>query len=131
MNINTETGIRFGYISSNKLDPEVVHTLMFEVGVDLAFEEYMAELEEKYGEDFDEYTAVGGYHCEEPIITGSYEGVSYSSSWLGGALNFFIFESPVITKCALCSPCVPGAGDLGSEGEFEAYGVPDNWLKEE
>lgn len=68
---------------------------------------------------------------EEPIIEGEREGVKYRTSWLGGALHFFIFESPVVVKCRPCSPCVQNAGDLGSEGDYEAYGVPEDWLYKE
>lgn len=71
------------------------------------------------------------YYGDEEIISGTYEGVNYRSSWLGGALNFWIFNSPVVTKCGLCSPCVPNAGNLDTEGDFEAYGVPEHWLYKE
>lgn len=70
------------------------------------------------------------YLCiEEPVIEGIYKGVTYRISWLGGAIIVFIFESPVISKARLCSPCVPGAGNLDNldeDGE-ECYGVPRDW----
>jgi hypothetical protein len=82
--------------------------------------------------DFDEDTATekfsNAYQCDEPTIEGEYEGVKYRTSWLGGAMNLWIFESPFITKCRPCSLCVPGAGNLDQTGEYEAYGVPVAWL---
>ena len=104
VNMNLKTGVRYGYISSNQLDPDLVHTLMYESGEDITFRDYIKELESKYGDDFDDTIACEGYCQEEPLVEGVHEGVTYASSWLGGALNFFIFDSPVIKKCCLCSP---------------------------
>lgn len=71
------------------------------------------------------------FQCDEPIVEGEHEGVKYRTTWLGGAQLLWIFESPVLTKCRLCSPCVPGAGDLNSVGDELAYGVPVEWLDEQ
>lgn len=38
-----------------------------------------------------------------------------------------VVYSKYTKKCALCSPCYPGQGDLDSKGEFLAYTLPD-WL---
>ncbi len=121
-NTNEKTGVRFGYISSNKLDSEVVQALVYDYGTDYSYEEYVKENPNE--EDYEDY------ENDEPSIEGLMDGVSYGTSWLGGALNFFIFESPVIVKRALCSPCVPNAGDLGNPGDFECYGVPEDWRYE-
>lgn len=69
---------------------------------------------------------------EEPCISGKYEGVDYAISWLGGAPLLWVFESPIISKARLCSPCVPNAGDLDSldEDGYECYGIPDDWRSE-
>ena len=73
---------------------------------------------------------------QEPHIHGECEGVKYATSWLGGALNFFIIESPVITtKACRASPCVPNAGILKhpedhEEGSVESYGIPEDWWAE-
>lgn len=154
-NINHNTNIPFGYISASKLDSEVVDQLMFGPQArNLSWEEFLKEfLREQRAEfesasagelesnpyndngEFDEAYAeeVAGdlYMGEEEIIEGELEGVKYATSWLGGALNFYIFESPWIAKCRPCSICVPNAGDLGSEGDYEAYGVPEDWLYKE
>jgi len=178
-NINPDTGIAYGYISANQMDPDTVQWLLYDAGTDLSYEEALADLRfeaEKEADEIEEecriaLEEIGGFYpdefdsflerdieaayerlgyagredyvdtrveseseaiqIDEPIIEGECEGVKYRTSWLGGALHFFIFESPVIAKCRPCSPCVPNAGDLGSEGDYEAYGVPEDWLYKE
>lgn len=150
-NINHNTGIPFGYISASKLDSEVVDQLMFgHQARNRSWEEFLKEfLREQraifaedseeclyvFDDEFDEAYATeaagDAYMGEEEIIEGELEGVKYATSWLGGALHFYIFESPWIAKCRPCSPCVPNAGDLGNEGDYEAYGVPEDWLYKE
>lgn len=73
------------------------------------------------------------FQIEEPTIEGTCEGVKYAISWLGGAPLLWIFESPVLSKARLCSPCVPNAGDLDSldEGGYECYGIPSDWRRKE
>ena len=66
---------------------------------------------------------------DEPILSGTCEGVRYEISWLGGAPLLWVFESPIISKARLCSPCVPNAGDLNSldPDGYECYGIPADW----
>ena len=105
-NVNTTTGIPFGVISSNSLNPEVVDQLLY--GPQAHTDE-----EEDYS--------------DEPYAEGVLEGVAYATCWLGGALNFFILKSPHLADAAPCSPCVPGAGNLDEVGHFECYDVPKTW----
>ena len=132
-NINKKTKIAFGYISANALDAEVVTDLLFgEQAKNLteaeALEEYIEEAL-RDNEPFDEDSFYQNYEGYEDTIEGEYENVFYISSWLGGALNFFIVESPFITqKAAEGSMCVPNCGILDSlEGETESYNVPESW----
>jgi len=37
-----------------------------------------------------------------------------------------VIFSKYTKKCALCSPCYPGQGDLDSSGEYLAYTLPDD-----
>jgi hypothetical protein len=74
-----------------------------------------------------------GYESCEPAISGTYKGVEYRTSWLGGALNFFILKSPHITQHATeASPCVPNAAILPprERGHVQGYTVPDDWWAE-
>ena len=41
-----------------------------------------------------------------------------------------VFSKTIVTG-ALCSPCYPGQVDLGSEGEFKAFTLPDELLYKE
>lgn len=82
--------------------------------------------------EFDEDKFNDEYEAYEPIVEGIYQDVHYRSSWLGGALNFFISYSPFITVNAhRASPCVPNAGILvhpdRREGDVLAYDVAPYW----
>ena len=150
-NTNTVTGIPFGYIAAAALDPEVVEQLLHGRGaVDLSYQAALdeahkradidaAELGYAHGApDWDRFverqveTQMNFYECGEPDIEGEYEGVTYATSWLGGALNFWIFESPVTTtKARRASPCVPGAAILDTlDGSEFGYDVPADWRAE-
>ena len=153
-NTNIQTGIRFGVIACQNLDPDVVEDLWYGYGaVDLSYQAAREELEETLkregsalvddGElDIDdlsdwvdrELEARSDYiQIDEPTIEGTYEGVKYQISWLGGAPLLFVFESPVISRARLCSPCVPNAGDLDNldDDGVECYGVPAEWRRTE
>lgn len=137
VNINVNTGVPFGIISANSLHPDVVDVLLYGgQALNITMQEFErelraqleldgldeAELEERVEEEFE------FFHPEEPVIAGTRDGVEYSTSWLGGALHFFILDSPVVSYCRPCSPCVPNAGDLDSPGDYTCYGVPEDWL---
>lgn len=155
-NTHISTGVAFGFVSANLLDSELVDQLMYgsqatnlseqaaqkeeearqraeweeecerltvaaqEAGTDLVLEDFEA--------NFDGFES----NIEEPEIEGVYEGVFYLSSWLGGALNFFITQSPFIaTTASRSSPCVPGAGILkfphDRDGDVMCYDVAPTW----
>lgn len=139
-NTNPATGIAYGYISANALDPHVVDQLQngLSVGYKDALEEFTASckvdpetgeplsdddldvLVEEFSQDFNE---------DEPVHEGEHEGVKYRTSWLGGALHVWIFESPFTTEMARrASPCVPGAAILDTlDGRETGYDVPPDW----
>lgn len=83
------------------------------------------------------YRALENLQIEEPIIEGVYDNTKYISSWLGGALHFFITEARAYTPWApACSPCVPNAGNLdswidGATGNQSAFLPPMSWLSTE
>ena len=137
VNVNVNTGIPFGVISANSLHPDTVDVLLYgSQAVDVTMQEFERELREQLtAEGMDEDTLeerveeeLEFFHPEEPVIAGTRDGVEYSTSWLGGALHFFIFDSPTVSYCQPCSPCVPNAGDLDSAGDYVCYGVPEDWL---
>lgn len=83
------------------------------------------------------YRALENLYVEEPIIEGTYQDTKYITSWLGGALHFFITEARAYTPWApACSPCVPNAGNIdswidGQTGNQSAFLPPMSWLSEE
>ena len=137
-NIDPETGVAYGYVSADALDPEIVNALMD--GAGKAYRNHDQEAYEKayreehgIGEDEDlPDDAYDDYEPYEESVEGIFEGVTYASSWLGGALNFFILDSPVVTtRARRASPCVPGAGILDAlEGDVTAYNLPSHWRPE-
>lgn len=154
VNTNPKTGIAYGYVAASVLDSDIVDQLMFGLHTtDLSYRAAVCELAVEHGwepadpdspdfdaaEDFiDTYaeqdrsilTCVEGLEIEQPRVQGVYQQVSYESSWLGGALHFFIFDSPHKTDHAsVASPCVPGAGILTElmDGSVTCYNVPPDW----
>lgn len=147
-NTNPETGIRYTVYSMNSIDPDLQHELWYVHGKNLdeeaAFKEAYAtakaaaeataeENGEENGEEFDELDFDNAYEppdfmIDEPHIEGEYEGVKYGISWLGGAPNLWVWESPHKGAFALCSPCCPNACDGNSGGGYEGYAIPDDWL---
>ena len=153
-NHNPTTGIAYGYIAAAHLDSEIVDILMYgaqarNLSYEAACKECEASYEREWQDECDaaaEEAAKSGTdyvppelninldnfdpQIDEPIIEGIYEGVHYRTSWLGGALNFWIFHSPIITtKGRKASPCVPGACILTPErdGDVTGYDVPPDW----
>lgn len=104
-NRNSKTGIPYGVISAHSIDPEIVQELLY--GPQAVHDD-----EEDY---------------EEAYTEGVLDNVHYATCWLGGALNFFILESPVIHKGFPCSPCIPGACNVDQVGDYEGYGIPVSW----
>jgi len=157
-NTNPETLIRYGIISANSLNSELVDELMYGCNAkDLSYEEakleFMADIErevqweidegkieaDEFVEevetrfDFREQDFNDNYYCDEPTIEGEHDGVKYRTTWLGGALLVFFLESPYTLRGDLCSPCIPGAVNLDSPNPdgFEGYAPPSDWFAEE
>lgn len=104
-NYNPETGVRSGVIAAHSLQDEVVHDLIVHCDPSQSDE-------------------------ENGVFVGRLDGVEYATFELGGAIQVMILVSIQIGSFRLCSPCVPGTGDLDSPDEdsgFEAYDVPVDW----
>lgn len=180
-NRDPDTGTRYGYISANSLDPDVVDEMMYgSQATDLTYQQALEELKatiEREAEHIEEEALIAlgevdyalrhsdaaqedaidaaytrrGYddredfiatrteqesehiQIDEPIHEGELDGVQYRTSWLGGALHVWAFESPHTGLYAECSPCVPGAGNLDCpdvDGVL-TYDVPADWRASE
>lgn len=150
-NINPETGIRYGTIYLNHLDPDTA-AYLFDGGrnvsedEDEVIEEIREEVniaaeENGFGTEDDKERwiereferRVESLQIEEPTIEGTCDGVEYMISWLGGAPLLWVLKSPHTGRFRLCSPCVPYACDIESPDEdgYEGYTVPADWLPKE
>lgn len=144
-NFNPKTGIAYGVISANTLDQDLVQHLLYgsqayNGSYDDAAKEYLHQARndaEEAGLDFDEFASLEEFNDQyedyEPRISGQLQDTTYETLWLGGALLFWIFESPHTGFFQPCSPCVPGAADLDNpcENGIEGYTVPTDWLYKE
>ena len=100
-------------------------------GIDLSWEQHVNECEEcKLGEDCDiadmwEYsgdTLIGNWiKDKDGLWTHDPEG-EYAA--ICGEIYTQVIYSKHTRRCALCSPCFPGQGDIGSIGEFLTYVMP-------
>lgn len=151
-NVNPETGIRYGIISANNLDPEIIDTIQHQ-GTSLTEAAALAQIRLEVNreiangdlgeDDFDDEVdrrieewcegagseEVHSYTEGEP---GSPDRLEVQTTWLGGALHVFCFRSPRLTTARLCSPCVPNCGDLDSldPNGYDCYDVPPDWRRE-
>lgn len=143
-NINPETGIRYGIIAANSLDPEIVSQIQME-GRDIYWEARLKEIREEVeadesieSEDREDEIEMrteresDRFYNDEPIHEFNIDCPGYgrvigSTTRLGGALMVWIFKSPFTGAFALCSPCVPNCCDLNNAGGYEGYDVPNDW----
>lgn len=88
--------------------------------------ELIAEWKEEYAETYDQpgLILIGDWVKDEaglydPDPAGEFAAiVDYDANVVA------VKHSKVTKRCALCSPCYPGQGDLESEGDYLAYDLP-------
>jgi len=153
-NVNLKTGIRYGVIQGNSVP--ILMEKIFDNGTDESYARWRldkiqavkAALKELESDDsdskldrialetFDAMEWGNSYNCDESDY--SYEdrqGNQFLLGYLGGApLIWCIKTSAIVRVKALCSPCVPNAGDLDSgivddENGYECYGLPENYAE--
>lgn len=142
-NYNEKTGIRYGVISARSLNQDLFCELLYTHGTNETLKEAeedhkkQARKDAQIFDDIDLAEFEENYECpdfdiDEPTYSGSYKGVEYAVTYLGGAQILWVFESPNTGCFDLCSPCVPGACNLDSpnpEG-YLGYDVPADWREE-
>lgn len=102
VNINTKTGFRFGVVSVMELKDEIVYE---ELTPDYPCDKCDVP-EDKRPDECD--------GCE-PISHSYSDGeVSYMIDKYNDVL---VLNSPYVTKCRLCSPCVPNAGHIQDQDD--------------
>lgn len=132
-NIDTATGIRYGIVSMNSLGEWAWEEMMH--GEDLDFNEFrkavkdslalaietsLAEFNLNYGNDAEEMADA----IVDDLEFDNYESTGDNPRYLVESNDYhlqttsdgklFVFKSRWYTHAAFCSPCVPGAGDLGT-----------------
>ena len=107
VNRNPNTGIRYGIIAQNSIMPES-----------------LSDFEPVYQSD-------NPSDFEEPIGF-EYHRDGYHLYFSGESPELWVFESPYITRCQFCSPCMPGAGNLDSpcDNGIETYCLDSSWFDE-
>lgn len=132
-NFNSETGLPYGVVQGNNLQPDLLDELYFKAldicEENLLEEERITRAENGQCDDVDwQDEFLEGCTIDEPSASFEYDGIHLQYSWLGGAPIVFSFNGPVQKVQSYCSPCVPGAADLDSgEGEIECHGFPKDW----
>lgn len=157
-NVNVKTGIRFGAIAGDSLDPELLDALYLKVSAKVydalrsdrekelrqyiqAECSYLADdneaLIEVVERELEFESEAGEFGSDEPSAEIEHDGVQLQFGYLGGAVLILVLQSPVVAHVrSLCSPSVPNAGDLDSgapllDDGYTCYGVPESWLREE
>jgi hypothetical protein len=150
-NRDHETGIRYGIISQNSMDQELLIDI-YNTGEDLGFADdktnLLDELKnaiigaiEEYGDiDEDEAFRAAGEIVDSDLFvwhdrdeSGPYlyeePGLKVQTT---SDNNLWVFKSPFYTRAQFCSPCVPGAGNLDTfcpDGP-KTYCLPADWFED-
>lgn len=144
-NIDTETGIRYGFIYMNNVSNFAIDDII-QNGDDLSYEEWKLELAKSIEQallsairDYGHYDGsleqvaldIAEETDYEPGDTTTYEykddDIHLETTSDNG---IFILKSKYYTLCELCSPCAPGAGYIENEGSHKAYCLPPSWFDE-
>jgi hypothetical protein len=97
-NYNQDTGIHYGVISQHAINQDILSE----------FENEYPECENPECEDYCEcaFESIGmTFEDSEYLVTDCLDS------------DLMILKSPYYTYCQYCSPCVPGAGNIGTEVE--------------
>ena len=133
-NIDSETGIRFGVINTHNLP-------YWYDSSEPTYSPYCGACGNELPEDTDSEEIKTCPHCEHEFeeferdeiyqqdSPGVYqeEGFECAES---ESFGVWFTKSPYFTFCKFCSPCAPGAGDLGSpiDGGIKTYCPGPDWF---
>ena len=147
-NKDHETGIHYGVISQNKVEPEAINDIAVN-GDDLGYEEWLEQiktelkaavngvLEDYTNTEIDSDDAADLLDGLELDYMGEGGPWAYSDNevtlTLGTDGDIFITKSIYYTKCQYCSPCAPGAGYLTNscENGVKSYCLGPDWFEGE
>ena len=143
-NINQETGIRYGCISQHSIQGEVFADIFMEGA---KYIPGCPSCGTQFKEDTDTDTIVSCRECnhevsdssewfsDEPSYIRYTEETKHGKIVIEGCLDsdLIVTESPFYTLARLCSPCVPGAGDLDTPDEeygYKTYCLPADFFED-
>jgi len=152
VNVDKETGIRYGVINQNKLQCFALDDL-YTNGEDVDFMEFRQTVKDDIERAIERVLSdhgLDGCNDIEDIVdveaiveeisfenyhgTGDCQRVQYDSDGYeissDSQGDLFITKSPYYTLCDFCSPCAPGAGYLTSEGDVKAYCLDHDWFED-
>ena len=146
-NVDESNGIRYGVACNNDLSSEAMEDV-YQKGEDLDFKEYkrqvISEIQTALVDAVEKVSSQHHFDVDnlepmlqdfaealgEDISFDHYEGsgdtprVSFEKDDLNilttSSNTLFVIKSKYVTRCKFCSPCYPGAGDLGS---YDSTGV--------
>lgn len=155
-NVHPVTGISYGVINANDLDPEVLNSISFDHGLDVHYinatathaqihldfvipeaseNETTYQYYKRLSEVLSVLDGIEDFHQENEEFTGSLFSSLYEETetlYDTDSNTVTVLHSPNIGSFARCSPCYPGAGDLNNPAEYgnDTYNVPDSWKHE-
>lgn len=148
-NKDIQTGIRYGVIYANRLPAWFWDTVQSE-GIDLDYEDAVSAMKDEVKSALQlalsDYALTADY---EELAQTVVDSVEMQHETTGDCVRYryeskdkdlifettsdgsiFVIKSPYYTCCAYCSPCAPGAGYLGSEGNVKTYCLPTDWFND-
>lgn len=100
-------------------------------GIDLLWEEHIAECNKEYHDlcgPQENGTILIGYMIEKKSQEGVYFWGKDPEAEYSAIVNCdgytIVTQSKWVSRCAGCSPCYPGSGDLTTKGDFLTYALP-------
>jgi hypothetical protein len=151
VNIDTETGIRYGVVHMNSLDNAWDR---MEQGTNLDFEEYKEHIRNRLAraidgvlddEGLDQCNMSADDYAAEIVDSLEFDRYENNGDFVRYELeedglnlrttnrgDLFVIKSPFYTLARFCSPCAPGAGDLyaARDGGVRTYCLPADWWSE-
>lgn len=122
-----------GVINAYVVESDIIDDI-FNNGVDLDYEAYIAEHGEEAAEDYESEgpTMLLGFQKDEDGLWDVDENAEYSLKYNGDCATIQVVHSKYVKKdCVYCSPCYPGQGDLETgHGSLIAYSLKEEDISE-
>lgn len=153
-NVDKETGIHYGMIAQNSLNPDALEDVFR--ARDLGYEQAEKELKDKLRSALEDYypdyksasdkasrldyavdnafDALDGW-ADNLESSGPYYYESEETLQTTDNGELWVFKSPYYTYAQFCSPCVPGAGNLDTpcepdSGAPKTYCLGADWFED-